>query len=695
VDSRTSGPARAWTKAPARARSARTALGLISIFLIVGGTLAATAILVLLYLVWFGEGPTPDGAGAHPLWRFLVVRRWISQAVTVSSAVIRIILAVQAFIITSLLSAIILERYGVPLVHLAEFSVLRSVNSGPFKLVMLMVSSRRFLWRVRLPFALTMVIMVTALTSQFASTMLISDLEISPVTMDRQTSPIGSFLNFSNARFDHPPALTNAPYFIPFGEVGGGIAAAAPNDKGVSDTGVVQRVFLPFQETNRTTVREYRGKAYVLSYQYTCMRPRLLNARLTLTNDTTINPTRLKGKFVLSGNASFADTFRGAGLEEPPDCAGFSCFDPEFNCSMPVVPVDGTSDTKLAQACTPTRTNVLWTNLAPTLPSRPILNSTAVFYLIQSNATHGFINNGSRTAVLTFPNASRSDGEFATWRLAGGLDVSMSVCFQHLSPGFADVVAAADRDLPALQSTWDLDQQVWDVGDAALQLGVDPGYRGPRDEAAARGLYRVQSIGNYTFPDYFQLLDEALTFFGTVNTVPINLILSPEAIGPLSTSVNLETQTIVSQALRTTGRASAALQTLMTVFALGNIQPILPLLTAQDTAVVSMTTPLLAPRGSRGLVILTAIVCSSLVCSILITVYFLVRTRYSTHGNYWRSVAQVFSEETQWILDDSTEVNDDAVAAMMHGQTDLDVKIGRSFDGSGRVQVVPYRRTGK
>jgi hypothetical protein len=123
-----------------RKQSIKESLGLIGCIVIVGGSILIVVTMAFLICLWGGNGPLPGGKEAHPMWRSIMLNGWITQAVTLSSVIIRIALALQASICTSLVAALILENYGVPLSKVAHFTILRSVNGGPFTLVYLMSS---------------------------------------------------------------------------------------------------------------------------------------------------------------------------------------------------------------------------------------------------------------------------------------------------------------------------------------------------------------------------------------------------------------------------------------------------------------------------------------------------------------------------------------------------------------------------
>ena len=107
-------------------RRARATLGRVGVSIVLGGSLTALVILGFLLFLWLAEGPA-GGAYAPTSWRWIVVNDYLSRAVTLSAAFLRIIVVLQIMMSTSLIAAILLEGpgYGVPLAHAAELSVTR------------------------------------------------------------------------------------------------------------------------------------------------------------------------------------------------------------------------------------------------------------------------------------------------------------------------------------------------------------------------------------------------------------------------------------------------------------------------------------------------------------------------------------------------------------------------------------------
>src|SRR3569833_4453304 len=83
--------------APWRRRGCRAgsrALGTVSLAILFGGTAVVALVLSFLVFLWLGEG-ADEGKHAAPLWRWIMLNQRIAVAITISSAILRIIVSLQ------------------------------------------------------------------------------------------------------------------------------------------------------------------------------------------------------------------------------------------------------------------------------------------------------------------------------------------------------------------------------------------------------------------------------------------------------------------------------------------------------------------------------------------------------------------------------------------------------------------------
>ncbi|KLU91621.1 hypothetical protein MAPG_10139 [Magnaporthiopsis poae ATCC 64411] len=186
-------------------------LGLWGFTTIAVGSLVTLAILAFLTFLWMTEGIL-GSERAPAAWRWVMLGRRATQAVTLATVVVRVAVTAQATVYTSLIAGIVLERHGVPLSMVAQFSVLRAVNDGPLRLAwLLLTSSPR---RSALLASLTVVLFATTVAIQFSSTILVSDLDFSTLVGEPRNLSLPVFMSpdvielshQSNSWLDRPTA---------------------------------------------------------------------------------------------------------------------------------------------------------------------------------------------------------------------------------------------------------------------------------------------------------------------------------------------------------------------------------------------------------------------------------------------------------------------------------------------------------
>ena len=146
-------------------------------------------------------------------------------------------------------------------------------------------------------------------------------------------------------------------------------------------------------------------------------------------------------------------------------------------------------------------------------------------------------------------------------------------------------------------------------------------------------------------------------------------------------------QTIFTEALFNTQRPTVALQAFFTSITGSLLTFYYPRNSIESPAKVLTSASLLAPQQIRGLVAVSGILVAHLACVAVITALFLRQTRYSAQGNYWHGVAQLFSTETQSILEEGAYITDDVPQRIAKDLKDPMVVVSESHY-SGRVQVV-------
>jgi hypothetical protein len=124
-----------------------------------------------LTFLWFSSD-------VNQTWRKIANQDWITQATTLSSALIRLATGIQATMASCMLASLAIEQGEVPLRDLANMSIMRS-NSSPltlcWPLLHAAVSRGRMVKRFKLPFLATL-LLLSSLALQFTSTILVTDI---------------------------------------------------------------------------------------------------------------------------------------------------------------------------------------------------------------------------------------------------------------------------------------------------------------------------------------------------------------------------------------------------------------------------------------------------------------------------------------------------------------------------------------
>jgi hypothetical protein len=108
------------------------------------GTTGILLVLSFLSFLWLGFGHEPEAAAATWAWRQIALNNWMTQAITLSSLVLRSVVSLQAGVCTSMIAALLLEKHFARRSNVAWLSVMRGINDGPLKLAQIMLSSKSF-----------------------------------------------------------------------------------------------------------------------------------------------------------------------------------------------------------------------------------------------------------------------------------------------------------------------------------------------------------------------------------------------------------------------------------------------------------------------------------------------------------------------------------------------------------------------
>lgn len=522
---------------------------------------------------------------------------------------------------------------------------------------------------------------------QFASTILVSDLSSATIVGDAKNESRGvsaSFQTYNQIHLVQPYVLV--PSFVPFGEVSG--SDPSPSASGVSDTGIVKRAFPFIPQPNRTSLRDYAGRSFVFNSRVVCVPPQIDG--LVLRRMSVDDPSFQNLNFVpyLTGNISYGRMFEAAGMEFPDGCSDGECFPVPFNCFAGLA--QGYPDRTAIFGCIPDGRNAVLPSWNSTITNTPIANTSEVFLFTQSNIMRN-ATFGNATGLVA-QNTTTLD-EWTTYDFGGGMVIDMSICFQQVHFDRAIVTMSRDHDVDDPTVKWNANTTTWETSDIQTLFGLSNSTTVPdRDQQES---FTVQEISNATRSSTTQTLTQVLNTdsYGSYNYGNVSIMLSPYGGGEGSIIPHTSYQALFADVLKETNRPALAHQSMITAFSGSIINGLLPQLDMMENITTVSSVSVQAPRRYLGLGFVLGIGLVNLVNVILIVSLYLVQTEYTSAGNYWHAIAQVLSDITQPILYRATQATDDEVTKMLQ-DFDVDVKLERSRDPSGRVQVVPCEQAG-
>ncbi|KAL7623414.1 hypothetical protein AAE478_007096 [Parahypoxylon ruwenzoriense] len=657
----------------------RESIGKYGTLVIAGGSIMSPLMLGLLAILWAGQGP---GSGDHASasWRSVVLKGWVTEAVTLGSLVIQVCTSAQALVCTSLAAATMLETSGVPLSQVAEFSTMRGANDGPWRFVYLIFRSsiRKFLTVQPL---MMVILLIGTMATQFASTILVTDLDVRQITGNPNRTQLNLSLSdqIPMAQASSSQWILKPTDYAIFGEIPSGISVQ-PTARGFSDTGNIRRLFLPLEHENRTKLHHYSGSAYGINTRVACMAP-VLSGEFRSTD-----PGSMPLPFLLTmmGNISYEATLRNAGLDIPPLCADGKCLPSQFNCTMPTAGIPGRFPT---YSCIPNLSNVIdgenFTFFSDGRDS-PVTPHSMVFLVARNNGSFddwSFVNN-----VSAIPDNPIRDGEWVRYKVGSNVKLEASLCFSETLWDLSQVEMSASHDSVEPIIPYEPKTSTVDTSAVRTLLGVNPKSQSP----SVRSLLTIDSISNTTTHSrLLHYLDAAIGsgVFGLQDPSSGTTINGDGASYGLS-SINafLDYGSTFQHTLEGTNRPALAIQTILTMMAMSLHYANLVTLDIPEEVSITTSVSATVPVRWTGLAIVVGIVAANILCIIAITVSFLLRTRFSKQGHFWHTVSQLISERTVDILQASPESRDEhAVKQVPPG--DPIVVIGRC-KRSGRVQVL-------
>ena len=270
-------------------RTFQEQLGTWNMFIVTIGSIYSLLILGFLWFLWFANE-------SIPFWRWMVLKGYIQGTVTLCSAVLRTVVAIQSSLSTSMLAALIVETLGFRLRKSAFLSIQRSSGGLPFQLLEL----RYFRNHARGILCLTSSLCLTTVLAYFISFALITDFQLVSTPGYDVNGPV-TYTVSNKSHLGDEPIYTNYrpasfPVFAEYSE-----SAGNSNSRGsVDDTGSTVRAFLPITNpSTREQLYSFNGHGTLLNSHVVCLQPVIRN--LTFESTTNDPNPRLRQKPILRG----------------------------------------------------------------------------------------------------------------------------------------------------------------------------------------------------------------------------------------------------------------------------------------------------------------------------------------------------------------------------------------------------------
>ncbi|KAJ5457957.1 hypothetical protein N7475_009345 [Penicillium sp. IBT 31633x] len=664
-----------WPKLPAKqkTRTAWERIGPLSVLILLLGSGFLFIPWVLLGLIWRESMTAISGGVPNTFWIWIVHANWTSRLVTVCTAVTRAILALQASLITAMVSSIILEGIGTPLFYAPFYSIIRAVSVSPTSLLLtkgILAQPKRFFSLMISTLVIVEVLVTVA--SQFLSTILISDFMDSNFINSNNLTEVGIYspLGFVQAAWWRIPPASSWT----FGE----LAESFSHGPNFHDTGHTYRAFVPFKdEAQRTSLRSFHGPVEVVDQRVVCVAPSFVDLRLN-----TSFPPRLFGQMSL-GNESYP-MLQNVETQRPI----------KFTCALPFPPENTTYG--MSSLCYPRLAQTLTIQLEDPLvninpddriasqsgvaSSNPLASSMLIVLDIIDGEAMMARNRRNLSTPYIVPTIHKDGPWSIIMNGSNTAALRVSSCFTNLVSKTFTVDMASSRQNWEPSLSWDRSSNSFDTESVRRQLGASL----TPDSLNHRGVLALSPKSEWkdfdngvdalekdfdAFDTYFHFTD---TFFGLLPPAqqalaapdypPANMgiLLSKANTADTSTADQSHTD-LFKDVLHDTNSPALALQALITRGTqaayyehLLREDPIVPALTAfSSTALI--------PVRWGGFVAGVSIIVAHFIILALITILFVIYTRNSMLGNSWQAVAQVVSEDMLSVLDQASNAKDEEV----------------------------------
>ncbi|KAL4783147.1 hypothetical protein BJX76DRAFT_368601 [Aspergillus varians] len=654
-------------------------IGTLNLLILLLGTAFLLVPLALLGWMWRESTIAISGGKPGRLWMEVIHASWMSRLVTVCTAGIRATMALQAGLITAMVSSIILERIGSLLSHAPFYSIIRAISVNPINLLStigIRLKSRSFL--LHLVSVLVIIEVLVTVSSQFLSTILISDFRDGTFTDIENSTNVGIFSDLSfweTAWWKMPPASSWT-----FGELPGGPSGSLLTGQDFHDTGHTYRAFIPFEdEAQRRSLRKFHGPASVIDHRVSTF------------------PLRLSGQIAM-GNRSHP-MLKNTATQQPV----------EFECALPY-PSAANSTHGTSSLCYPHLGKSLTIHAAAEFAvgdSNPMASTLLIILDIVDPTALLFANSLDITTGHQVTTV-RDNGPWAI--LNNGSDAAealrISTCFTNLVSRTFTVSMNSSWQGIEPKIPWNRATNSYDTEQSRRQLGASL----TAQNLSQRGVLALAPKSEWSHFDmavkegeeaYQTYWHFAVSLLGSLPIPQLELTSSDSQKadpGLMLSEINTaDTSTadrshvgLFQDTLQDTDSPALALQTLITRGTQKVYYENLARADPTEPALTAFSSTALIPVRWAGFIAGVSLITTHFVILVLITALFVMYTENSFLGNYWQAIAQLLSKDTLPILDQVSTLSDKEVKHL--GKYEISHLQHRSFlrrrrDGRVAIEV--------
>ena len=673
-------------------------LGVYGVCVIIVGFVVLLGAIGFLTFIWFGD---------NEVWRRIALAGWVPRSISLTSAAIRVVIAFQAGIATSMIASMILQAFQVLLSEAPSVSMMRWQTSGPHHLFRSMIAAIRRTGVTVFVFA-TMMLTVTTIASQFISTILLSDVKDAltftttnqsrmMVELDNEIPSIYTVMSSQSSYLLERPGV-----FPTFAEYHSEEYA----DDSIYDTGQMWRAFLPFDNvTHRSSLRDYTGWATALDARVVCARP------------------KIQYKVDFEGWLEWSDFYRtfislsgSVGLDIPLSNLYFSDVSRKmtFNCtaafSKSAYPQDPTefsvTSTKEWQlTLCPLDTDIYdaWRGIIPDKITDAILAPYSPYLVFNTSGSfeawyevaHHKIWNESRTNPEQDPEWALYSSQARVGTETEEVHLGVSICFTRGDGVDLFIRASGGVAHEEAKLAWDEPSSSYDTLPIRKSLAATVPYISPQDRGHLFMGPLTEKVKN--FEDYngnifekpfeYELTSNRSLFMCTYCETGDVTVHETDNIGPdgklLITEVHPALSTIFNDVVRHTKHPALAIQAIFTIVAGMSYVDTIELFTEYAPATYSNYVPILKPTSQTGYAIVLVVVLTHCIFVIAVTWMFARSAKQSFIGNAWSAMAQVAqSQEGQDWLRDASMSTDGMMTKRITMAKQNDLLVGVASSGT-------------